>query len=159
MQEVFAITKVQSADLPELLALYRHLIPDDPALDIFDAERIFSRFQAMGDNAIYLGRVGKQVTCSCTLVVVPNLTRGGSPYGLIENVITHSAHRGQGLGKKILTYAVKAAWQLDCYKVMLLTGSKKSATLAFYQSCGFEASKTGFQIRRIAKRPDEATLG
>jgi GNAT superfamily N-acetyltransferase len=89
------------------------------------------------------------LTSSCTLVVIPNLTRSGQPYGLIENVVTHSTYRGRGFGKQILQAAVEAAWKADCYKVMLMTGSKRPSTLAFYAAAGFEQNKTGFQIRRL----------
>jgi hypothetical protein len=37
---------------------------------------------------------------------------------------------------------------------MLLTGSENPATHAFYRAAGFEQSKTGFQVRRLAKRPE-----
>jgi hypothetical protein len=50
--------------------------------------------------------------------------------------------------------AVTAAWQVDCYKVMLMTGSKRTSTLAFYTSAGFEQNKTGFQIRCLAPRAE-----
>jgi hypothetical protein len=35
---------------------------------------------------------------------------------------------------------------------MLMTGSKKPETLAFYLRAGFEPSKAGFQKRRIPAR-------
>jgi len=34
--------------------------------------------------------------------VIPNLTRACRPYGVIENVVTHSSHRGQGWGHALL---------------------------------------------------------
>jgi ribosomal protein S18 acetylase RimI-like enzyme len=83
------------------------------------------------------------------LIVIRNLTGGGRPYGLIENVVTHAAYRGRGFGKQILYAAVAAAWRADCYKVMLMTGSKEPSTLAFYTAVGFEQSKAGFQVRRL----------
>jgi GNAT superfamily N-acetyltransferase len=67
---------------------------------------------------------------------------------MIENVVTHTAYKGRGFGKQLLRVAVEAAWQADCYKVMLMTGSKKPSTLAFYAEACFEQSKTGFQVRR-----------
>ena len=39
---------------------------------------------------------------SCALSVVPNLTRGCQPYGVIENVVTHADYRGKGYGKKVV---------------------------------------------------------
>lgn len=37
-----------------------------------------------------------------SLVVIPNLTLGGAPYALIENVVTDSAHGNRGHDKAIL---------------------------------------------------------
>ena len=48
--------------------------------------------------------------------------------------------------------AIGSAWEHGCYKVMLMTGSKERATLAFYRSIGFEIIKTGFEIRRVPRR-------
>jgi GNAT superfamily N-acetyltransferase len=141
-----------SSDLPHLLALYRHLDPDDrmPPLDV--AQRRLAALQAYQGSAIFVGIADNAIVATCTLVVIPNLTRGGQPYGLIENVVTHAAYRGRGFGKELLRATVAAAWQADCYKVMLLTGSKSPSTLAFYTAAGFEQSKTGFQVRRLAPR-------
>jgi hypothetical protein len=48
-----------------------------------------------------------------------------------------------------LASALKAAWDANCYKVMLATGSPKPETLRFYESAGFErGGKTFFQARR-----------
>ena len=110
---------------------------------------MFDRFLAYTGSAIFFGEVDGLLVVSCTLVVVPNLTRGASPYGLIENVVTHGDHRQRGFGRKILDAASEAAWAAGCYKVMLLTGAIKVETLNFYRRAGFEQSKTGFQKRRI----------
>lgn len=109
---------------------------------------------AYDGSAILVGVIGGVLAASCSLVVVPNLTRGGSPYGLIENVVTHSDFRTRGFGKQLLLAASDAAWQVGCYKVMLMTGSKKPETINFYLAAGFEQSKTGFQKRRIPVRAE-----
>ena len=144
------------ADLPQLLALYPHLDPADQLPPIETAERRLDELRAYRGSTILIGVADGTVVASCTLIVVPNLTRGGQPYGLIENVVTHAAYRGRGYGKQVLHAAVAAAWQADCYKVMLMTGSKKPSTLAFYASAGFEQSKTGFQVRRLPPRAEAA---
>ena len=141
-----------SGDLPQLLALYPHLNPSDPIPSLEVAHRRLEALQKYPGSAVFIGIVDASTIASCTLVVIPNLTRGGQPYGLIENVVTHAQHRGRGYGKQVLRAAVMAAWDADCYKVMLMTGSKDPATLAFYASAGFEQSKTGFQVRRLPSR-------
>ena len=152
MGQPLVIRPALPADLPQLLALYRHLDPSDetPSLDL--AAQRLAELQTYRGSAVLVGLSGSAVVASCTLIVIPNLTRAGRPYGLIENVVTDAAFRGRGYGKQILQAAVTAAWQADCYKVMLMTGSKKPSTLAFYASAGFEQNKTGFQIRRLPPR-------
>ncbi|OKH43326.1 hypothetical protein NIES2101_30950 [Calothrix sp. HK-06] len=82
---------------------------------------------------------------SCTLVVVPNLTRGARPYGLIENVITHADYRPQGVGRRLIHHALQFAWSHNCYKVMLLSGNKREEIHQFYEKSGFKKGiKTGF---------------
>ncbi len=140
------------ADLPGLLPLYRDLNPNDAETGLADAERNWLLLRRYPGSEVFLGCVGESIVTSCTLVVIPNLTRGGTPYGLIENVVTAAAYRRRGFGAAVIAAAVAAAWQAACYKVMLLTGSKEPATLKFYHDCGFEQTKTGFQIRRIPVR-------
>src|SRR5262249_9859931 len=127
-----------SGDLPQLLALYPHLNPADPIPSLEVAHRRLEALQKYPGSAVSIGIVDASTIASCTLVVIPNLTRGGQPCGLIENVVTHAQHRGRGYGKQVLRAAVMAAWDANCYKVMLMTGSKDLATLAFYASAGFE---------------------
>ncbi|WP_341368988.1 GNAT family N-acetyltransferase [Yoonia sp. BS5-3] len=141
------IRTAKADDLPALTALYQHLSPEDPPCPPALAAENFAQFQTYGPSAIFVGCDDDRLLCSCTLVVIPNLTRGGRPYALIENVVTHNGYRNQGFGKKILDAACVHAWAQNCYKVMLMTGSKRPSTLKFYESAGFAQNKTGFQKR------------
>ena len=142
------IRTARPADLPSLLALYRHLSSSEPASPGPEAERILQEFERYPGSAIYIGLLGDTLVASCALVVVPNLTRGGRPYAQIENVVTDANFRQRGFGRAVLHAAIAASWDRGCYKVMLMTGSKKPETLAFYEAVGFQQTKTGFQIRR-----------
>jgi GNAT superfamily N-acetyltransferase len=136
-------------DLGGMLDLYRHLNPEDPPVSPAAAEAPWSALLRSGLTHVLVAEEAGRLVSSCTLVVVPNLTRGGRPYALIENVVTHAAHRRRGLGQRVLQAALAAAWAADCYKVMLATGSRQEATLRFYEAAGFErGGKTFFQARR-----------
>ena len=84
---------------------------------------------------------------TCTLNLCPNFSWSGQPYAMIENVIVTQSQRNKGIGKALLTFAKEYAFNAGCYKVALMTGSKKEQTLKFYESAGFTGDKTGFQIR------------
>jgi GNAT superfamily N-acetyltransferase len=150
MQDSVAIRPIRADELPVLLGLYRHLHPGDPELSISaDIERLWERILADPQLRYLVAEVDGRVVSTCTLTVIPNLTRGARPYGVIENVVTHPDFRRRGIGTQILRAALALAWGQDCYKVMLLTGRKDEATLRFYQQAGFEAGvKTGFVARR-----------
>jgi GNAT superfamily N-acetyltransferase len=140
------IRKIREDELPGLLGLYRHLHPNDPELAITaEVGRLWRRIFADPLLHYLVADAGGQMVCSCTLAIIPNLTRSARPYGLIENVVTHPDFRRRGIGTRILQSALELAWEQDCYKVMLLTGRKDEATLRFYEQAGFEAGvKTGF---------------
>ncbi len=60
-------------------------------------------------------------------------------------MVTHEDYRGKGYAKECLNFAAEIAKQMNCYKMMLLTGSKENATLNFYKSAGYNCTdKTAF---------------
>ncbi len=149
-KESSTVRKIRQDELPKLLALYQHLHVDEPALVVnADVERLWNRICDDPQLHYLAADVGGQIVSACTLAIIPNLTCGAKPYGLIENVVTHPDFRKRGLGTSVLRAAVKIAWEADCYKVMLLTGRKDAATLRFYEQAGFEGGvKTGFVVWR-----------
>lgn len=137
-------------DLPGLLALYRHLNPADPTPPSGPAAAAWQAMLAQPGLTVFLAERAGEPIASCTLILVPNLTRGTRPYAFIENVVTHAAHRRQGHGRAVLDAALAAAWAANCYKVMLLTGSTQEATFRFYEAAGFRrGEKTGMVARPI----------
>ena len=144
----FAIRPAEENDLPPLLALYHHLHPDDPEMEPNLSIERFAEMLAHPGMTIFVGVSGETISSTVTLIVIPNLTRGGQPYALVENVVTDARFRQRGHAGALIRHAFEHAWQQGCYKVMLLTGSQDPATLKFYEGCGFVQNKTGYQIRR-----------
>jgi GNAT superfamily N-acetyltransferase len=140
------VRRIRPDELMELVGLYRHLNADDvpPASD----EVLQEQWQALIDDPkihCLVAVADGILVGSCTLIIVPNITRGARSYALVENVVTHSACRRRGIGTRVLHVALQTAWSNGCYKVMLLTGSKRESTLQFYEQAGFKRNvKTGF---------------
>jgi GNAT superfamily N-acetyltransferase len=144
------IRLIRADELTKLLRLYRHLHPGDRELAITsEVQRLWRRI--LSDPGLYylVAELNEEIVSSCTLAIIPNLTRGARPYGLVENVVTQPDSRRRGIGGRVLQSALRIAWEQNCYKVMLLTGRQDDATLRFYQQAGFEVGvKTGFVARR-----------
>ena len=142
------IREVADDELFALLCLYAHLHPEDEMLPLGEAAQIWKTLRQDPNQQCWGAYWNDLLAATCTLIVVPNLTRGGRPYGLIENVVTNPDFRRHGMGTAVLKRALQTAWEHKCYKVMLLTGSKNEATLRFYEKAGFERGvKTGFVAR------------
>jgi len=144
---MITIRHATETDLPQYLALLRHLQPGDPPLDPDKARAAFARMLAGDQNIVFLVVSGDILAASCTLTIIPNLTRNARPYAVIENVVTDPRFRRQGLGHAVLRAAQQAAWDADCYKIMLATG--RPGLVPFYQAAGFVVGgKSFFEMRR-----------
>jgi GNAT superfamily N-acetyltransferase len=143
------VRAVRPDELDRLLDLYRHLNPEDP--DIKGQKHIKELWREIcADPSTYYFAVeeDEQLVSSCTLSIVRNLTRGGRPYGLIENVVTHASYRKRGYGSAVLEKAVETARSNGCHKVLLMTGRKEESTLNFYEKAGFKRGlKTAFIMK------------
>lgn len=151
MRSTPTIRAAGPGDLPGVLLLLRHLVPDDQMPDDAAAAAAWARMLAMDGMTVFLAELAgvDHPVATCTLLVAPNLTRGARSQALIENVVTHADHRAQSLGRAVLDAAVAAAWQAGCYRVMLTTGSRREATLRFYERAGFaRGTKTTFEMRQ-----------
>lgn len=137
------IRLVRPDELAGLLELYTHLhnntVPDDLP------ETLWREIMCDPNHNIIVAEQDSLLVSSCVLIIVPNLTHHRRPYALIENVVTHAAYRKQGYASAVLDYAKEIARQRNCYKIMLMTGSKEESTLRFYERAGYNRQdKTGF---------------
>ncbi len=139
------VREIESSELNELLELYLHLhektFPDT-------TEHLNSTWNTIvqdKNHHIIVNIVDDKIVSSCVCVIIPNLTRNIRPYAFIENVVTHKDYRGRGYATECLNYAKEIAIKDNCYKIMLLTGSKEENTLNFYGNAGYNCSdKTAF---------------
>lgn len=140
--------RAEPRDLGDVLRLYRQPHPADRVSADASEAVVFSQILASPGLELLVLEVEGAVIATTYLNVIPNLTRSGSPYAVIENVVVDETMRGTGLGKRIMAATLQAAWDAGCYKAMLLTGSRTDATHAFYRACGFSAdAKTAYLAR------------
>lgn len=135
-------------DLDALLTLYLDLHEEHVPEKSAHLAAVWEQILGDGNHHLIVCEEDGRLVSSCVLVIVPNLTRDVRPYGLIENVVTHHDYRKKGLASACLQYARQIAERENCYKIMLMTGSKKEETLRFYRRAGYaEGEKTAFLLR------------
>ena len=142
---MLAIKEITESDLNGLLELYTQL-HDNPIPQIDEKiNKILADILNDKNHHVLIGCIENRIVSSCVLVTIPNLTHSQRPYAIIENVITDENYRNKGYATEILNFARQIAINEDCYKIMLMTGSKKESTLKFYEKCGYNKDdKTAF---------------
>ncbi len=132
-------------DLEEILHLYLYLheksIPEH-------SEQLKNTWESIindKNHHLIVCEVEGKIVASCVCVIIPNLTRNVRPYAFVENVVTHGDYRKKGYATACLNFAKQIAQANQCYKMMLLTGSKEESTLNFYRNAGYNSTdKTAF---------------
>lgn len=139
------IREISEKDFDGLLRLYMQL-HDNPLPEKDD--RVLGVWKDIlndKNHHIIVAEENGVIVSSCVCVIIPNLTRGQRPYAFIENVITDKEYRKKGFATACLNYARQIAVNENCYKMMLLTGSKERSTLDFYERVGYNQNdKTVF---------------
>lgn len=142
------IRKAVPGDAQELKDLYfEHLTSTPPKeeqkLSLWREK--LAAFEKDEHYHLLVGEIEGKIVSSVTLVIIENLTHNMRPYALIENVVTHADYRGRHYAAALMSHAGAVAKEFGCYKIMLLTGSKKESTWRFYENCGFNRhEKTAF---------------
>lgn len=139
------VREVNENELSELLELYLHLHEKSIPEMTEHLNKTWKTIMQDQNHHIIVNIVDDKIVSSCVCVIIPNLTRDVRPYAFIENVVTHADYRGKGYATECLNYAKAIAEKDNCYKMMLLTGSKQKNTLDFYGKAGYNSTdKTAF---------------
>jgi GNAT superfamily N-acetyltransferase len=129
------IRLAEPADLSKVTGLYRDML-DEEAPPREALEKSWNQIMGSDGTLLFLLEIDGRPASTCMLAIIPNLTRGARPFGVIENVVTAGDLRGRGYGGRIVRHAVETAWQRGCYKVMLLTGRKDEKVYRLYEGAG-----------------------
>lgn len=139
------VREIQDADFNGLMELYMQLHDNSMPEKTREIMALWKQILEDESHHIIVAEVDGKIVSSCVCVIIPNLTHQQQPYAFVENVITDVAYRKRGYAAACLDYAKVIAQKENCYKMMLLTGSKKTSTLNFYRKAGYNSEdKTAF---------------
>lgn len=139
------------ADVPAIVGL----LADDPigagretVTEEVDAA-YWQAFDALdGDprNTVIVADLDGEIVGTMQLILIPSLTRRGAQRLEIEGVRVAAGHRGAGLGRRMIGWAVDEARASGCALVQLTTDKRRADARRFYESLGFEATHDGMKL-------------
>ncbi len=139
------IREITEKDFDGLMLLYTQLHGNPLPEKTVELSELCNAIISDENHHIIVSEEDGKIVSSCVCAIIPNLTHEQRPYALIENVVTDEMYRKRGLATACLDFAREIACKENCYKIMLLTGSKEESTLRFYERAGYNRNdKTAF---------------
>jgi ribosomal protein S18 acetylase RimI-like enzyme len=143
--------RAQSSDLPDIVAL---LADDELGQSREDASvpvngKYVDAFDALqrDPNQLMAVLVADGVIAGCVQIsFIPGLSRRGTWRGQIESVRIASSRRDEGLGRRLLEWAIAECRERGCGLVQLTTDKSRLDARRFYESLGFRASHEGMKL-------------
>ena len=69
--------------------------------------------------------------------------------GMIEDVIVSEAHRGKGIGRKLMEVLLQQAEKRKLDDILLFSGHQRTAAISLYKSLGFTLKNSGLYIKKF----------
>ncbi|QBI20494.1 GNAT family N-acetyltransferase [Egibacter rhizosphaerae] len=117
--------------------------PNDPLPEAYwDA---YAAIEADPHNRLVVVEEAGEVVGTLQLTFIPHLAFRGGWRAQVEAVRTASGRRGEGVGRRLLEWAIDEARAQGCHLIQLTTNAARDDAHRFYESLGFEASHAGMK--------------
>jgi GNAT superfamily N-acetyltransferase len=133
------------ADITRILELYQELTGERHDLTQHETKPLFDEIKAMPGHELLVAEEDGVVVGTMVLLIVPNFSHGALPWAMVENLVIDPAHRRKGIGRLLMDYALSLAREAGCYKLQLLSSTKRKEAHRFYKRLGFKTSAYGFR--------------
>ena len=106
----------------------------------------FEAISAYKNQFLAVAELSGDIVGCLQLSFIPGLSGVGLWRGQIESVRTSSRHRGSGIGRELINWAIEECRRRGCGMVQLTTDKSRPDALRFYQDLGFTASHEGMKL-------------
>nr|WP_245765229.1 GNAT family N-acetyltransferase [Nonomuraea jiangxiensis] len=106
----------------------------------------FDRIAANPNDELIVVEQKGEVVGTMQLTYLSSLSRLGAERCLIEAVRVSGSTRGQGLGGKMIRWAIGRARARGCALVQLTSDKTRTDAHRFYDNLGFTASHVGYKL-------------
>ncbi len=134
---MITIREAKVSDLSGILELYSLLFGKGMLNKTPDVVKIWDRLMADPYYHVIVAEEDGKLVSTCSCMIIENITYDHRPYAVVDNIVTDSEYRAQGLASACLEEAKRIAEKADCIKIMLTTASKLNSTYRFYENLGY----------------------
>jgi GNAT superfamily N-acetyltransferase len=152
MDDTIIIRRAREADLPELIGIFagdeiggHGDTTDESAFE--DYLRAFHVIDHSQNEQLFVAEKVGEVVGTFQILFNRTLTGRGSVSMILEAVQTRTDMRGQGIGAKMIEYALEEARRRDCRLVQLTSNAARTDAHRFYERLGFAKSHAGFKMK------------
>ncbi|EGE60517.1 UNVERIFIED_ORG: GNAT superfamily N-acetyltransferase [Rhizobium esperanzae] len=144
------VRQARKDDLPALVAIFAadalggHGDTDPEAFA--DYARAFTAIETSPNQMLYVAEVSGEVVGTFQTMMTTSLTGRGSSAMIIEAVQTRSDMRGQGIGARMIEFAIAEAKGRGVRLVQLTSNAIRKDAHRFYERLGFKPSHLGFKM-------------
>jgi ribosomal protein S18 acetylase RimI-like enzyme len=136
------------ADIPFVLELFAQKDLDNGnILSVDEANEIFQKIKTYPNYSLYVAVIGHKVVGAFELLIMDNLAHKGQPSGIVEDVVVDTEFQSQGIGRRMMEYAIVVCKENGCYKMVLSSNLKRERAHQFYENLGFEKHGYSFRIK------------
>jgi len=143
-------------DLPLMAELLADLFAAEPEFTADQAKQMRGLrliLEQPNRGRIFVLRNSSRIIGMINLLITISTAEGGFVL-LLEDLVVHADHRGQGHGGRLLNHAVGFAREKGFVRITLLTHRDDERVVAFYRRHGFVASE--MMIMRLLLAPGGA---
>jgi len=141
------IRQAEAKDLSQLLELLHQLHTDDALLtDTSQVRAVYEQMCSDDRRSTLVAARKNRLVGTLDFFVLDNLTRGGRPWGGIENLVVDASERRHGYGRALIVKTVDLAVRLGCYKIQLVSHASRYAAHELYSRTGFDAPVRGYRL-------------
>ncbi|UTE78322.1 GNAT family N-acetyltransferase [Rossellomorea sp. KS-H15a] len=119
---------------------YEHPLPESYI-------QAFNAIDTDPNNELVVACQGEEVVGVQQITFTPYLTHQGGWRATIEGVRTSASVRGEGVGTKMIQWAIARAEERGCHLIQLTTDKQRPDALRFYERLGFKATHEGLKLK------------
>jgi GNAT superfamily N-acetyltransferase len=125
-------------DIPDIVSLYN--LSNQNGDISFDAKivgKIFKKLDRHTNYHFYVAAVEKRVVGTFMLIVLSEHRVGEVAEGIVENIAVHKKFQRQGVGTKMMDYAIGRCRDANCSRLVFATSERMPGAYDFLESIGF----------------------